>query len=320
MNNTIKQHYVPKFYLKNFSNMEKNKYFIYCYDINQNKKYVANIKNIAEEKHFYKIGNQNFEEDFQKSEKITAPIIQNLSKYKKTKPLNNIKKRSQLSIFMAIQFLRTNEMRKTMLEQNSKISNYLENFELVKDMENINKMLGEQYIKHHQIGIIHDLTQNLTHEIFFKKWILLKNKTQTPFWTSDNPIVRYNPHGKIGFGCSHIHIFYPITPKLCLCLVDPTKYSNFEEKEEFSEENAIFNIKRTSSSNLKNDKKIKLINNLQAKFATKHIFSKDDDFSRIPELIEKGIINPQQEKERVELEILKNPENNNDILHFYHPP
>lgn len=318
MNNTIKQHYVPVFYLKKFSNKKKKEYFTYCYDINLNRSYPANIRNIGEEKYFYKIGNQNFEEDFKRVEDLAAPIIHTLS-FEKTKPLDNIKIRGQLSIFMAIQFLRTNEMRKTMLEQNSKISNYLENFELTEDMEKISKILNEQYIKHHQIGIIHDLTQNLTHELFFKKWILLKNKTQTPFWTSDNPIVRYNPHGKIGFGCSHIHIFYPINPKLCLCLVDPAKYSNFEEKEEFSEEKAIYNIRRASSFKLKKDKKIKFINNLQAKFATKHLFSKNDDYERIPELIEKGIINPNIKKERVKMEIIKNSKNNNDILHFYHP-
>ena len=66
LNKTKKQHYVPRFYLKNFSNKNKDGYYIHCYDIDTNKTYPANIKNIAEEKYFYKIGDENFEEFFQK--------------------------------------------------------------------------------------------------------------------------------------------------------------------------------------------------------------------------------------------------------------
>ena len=319
MNNTIKQHYVPRFYLKNFSNKKKKEYCIWCYDIKQNRPYPANIKNIAESKNFYKIENQDFEEDFQINEKECAPIINNLSSNGKTKPLDNINTRGQLSIFMSIQFLRTNEMRKTILEHGHKFSSYLENLELTEDMEKTKEILGEKYIKHHQIEMIHDFTPDLTFELFYKKWILLKNKTETLFWTSDNPIVRYNPHGNIGFGCDYIHIFYPINPKLCLCLVDPTKYSNFEKEKEFSQEDVMSNIRRTSSFKLEENEKINFINGLQVKFATQHLFSKNGDYDKIPDLIKNNMIKPGEEKERVNFGVFKNPENGNDILHFSHP-
>ena len=41
------------------SNKNKDGYYIHCYDIDTNKTYPANIKNIAEEKYFYKIGKSN---------------------------------------------------------------------------------------------------------------------------------------------------------------------------------------------------------------------------------------------------------------------
>ena len=281
--------------------------------------YYANIKDIAEEKNFYKIGNQNFEESFQNTENAASPIIKNLSKYKKTKPLDNIKNRSKLSIFMAIQFFRTNEMRKTILEQNSKISRYLKSFNMSEDMNNFVDFLDEKNIKQHQIEIIHELTGNLTYELFFKKWVLLKNKTEIDLWTSDNPIVRYNPHGNIGFSCEHIHIFYPINPKLCLCLVDPTNYSNFEELKKFQGNEMISNIHRAVSKNIKDSEKIEFINRLQGKYATRHIFSKNKNFDEIPNMIKNKIIIPNAEKERVLIEILKNPKTKNDIIHLSHP-
>lgn len=316
MNKTIKQHYVPRFYLKNFANNIKKEYFTYCYDIRQNKCYPANIMNIGEEKYFYKIGDQDFEEDFQKIEKLATPIINNLSKYKKIKPLLNIENRSRLSIFMTIQFLRTKEMRKSLTSFNSKISEYLQKFELSEEMDKFNKFLNEEYIKHHHINAINESMNSLAPMFLFKKWILIKNKTEIPFWTSDNPIVRYNPQGNIGLESDYIHIFFPINPKLCLCLVDPTKYINFNELNEFTGEAIIFNIKKITSSKITDEKKINKINYLQLKFATRHLFSKYDDYSNVSTLI-KNNINP-IEKERVKMEILKNPKNDNEVLHFYH--
>ena len=130
MNKTIKQHYVPRFYLKNFSNRTKNGFFIHCYDIDKNNAYPANIKNIAEEKYFYKIGEENFEEYFQKTEELASPLINNLSKNEKIKPLNNVKNREKLSLFIAVQFLRTKEMREDLLENFTKISTHLQKYDL----------------------------------------------------------------------------------------------------------------------------------------------------------------------------------------------
>ena len=51
------------------------------------------------------------------------------------------------------------------------------------------------------------------------KWSILENNTTIPFWTSDHPIVRYNPidfspYGNLGTLCRGIQIFFPLTPKL----------------------------------------------------------------------------------------------------------
>ncbi len=318
-NKTKKQHYVPQFYLKNFANKNKNGFFIYCYDINQNKQYPANIRNIAEEKDFYKIGSENFEEFFQNTEELASPIINNLSKTKKIKPLNISRNRYKLSFFMSVQYFRTNEMRQDLLENFSKISNHLKKYPMNTKMEMFNNQIDKKFIKHHQINFINKSSQEMTASLVSKKWIVLKNKTEIEFITSDNPIVLYNPNGLLGFACEHIHIFYPINPKLCLCLLDPENYSNYKEPKKFKNNEIILNIMKTKEHNINSIDEINFINDLQAMNATQHIFSKNDNFDRIKYLTEHKKIIPSNERERVKMKVLKNPKNGNDILVFSHP-
>ena len=47
------QHYVPQFYLRNFSNKDGSTYFINCFDKVTQKIYTVNIDSIAAEKYFY---------------------------------------------------------------------------------------------------------------------------------------------------------------------------------------------------------------------------------------------------------------------------
>ena len=143
MHDTIKQHYVPQFYLRNFSNRTKDGFFIHCYDIDKKDSNPANIKNIGEEKEFYKIADENYEEFFQKTEEWASPIINNLSKNGKIKSLNIVKNREKLSLFLAIQFLRTKEMREDLLENFTKISTHLQKYDLSNEMELFLKQIDE---------------------------------------------------------------------------------------------------------------------------------------------------------------------------------
>lgn len=313
-NKTKKQHYVPKFYLKNFSNKNKKEFFIHCYDIDMNESYPANIKNIAEEKYFYKVGDENFEEFFQKTEEFASPIINNLSKYGKIKPLNIIKNRKRLSLFLAIQFLRTKEMREDLLENFSKISTHLQKYNLSSEMEGLVDQIDEKNIKHDQMGFIAYASLKMVDELDFKKWVLLKNKTEVDFLTSDNPVALYNPRGFLGFASEYIQIFYPINPKLCLCLLDPVNYSNFGEYNKLNENEFLTVNRKTEMCQINSIDDVNMINDVQSKNATKHIFSKDNSFDRVSYLVKKGLIVPSEKRERVKFQVFKNPKNGNDII------
>ncbi|VEI63152.1 Uncharacterised protein [Serratia fonticola] len=70
------------------------------------------------------------------------------------------------------------------------------------------------------------------HLISDLKMILLINKTNRPFVFSDNPVVFYNKYlysithfGVLGMRTPGLKIFYPLSPDLCLLLIDKSKYN-----------------------------------------------------------------------------------------------
>lgn len=318
-NYPIYQHYVPQFYLKNFSNKNKKEYITTCYDIENNKSYPSNIRKIAEGKNFYTKNSHKIEEKFNIIETKASKIINNIAKHKKIKYLNNMDNRIDLATFLALQDIRTNETRKTFQEQNKKICEYLDKYELEGDMSKFREFVDEDNIRLFHLDFINQDQGKYISLFLLKKWSLIYNKTDTPFLTSDNPLVKFNPNGKIGLLCDHIHIFFPITSKLCLCLLDPYNYSNYEKIKEYDTTNEMLNnTTKVSTSKIKSDEKIDLINRHQIQYATKHIFSKNNQNDYITNLIDKYSINTTN-KNRIEMKVLKNASNNNDVLFFYNP-
>ena len=66
------------------------------------------------------------------------------------------------------------------------------------------------------------------------KWVLTINRSTMPYWTSDNPITRYNPHpedlkSNLGLGDRGIQVFFPLSPTRSLCLCDPEEYAALPE-------------------------------------------------------------------------------------------
>jgi hypothetical protein len=51
------QHYVPRFYLKNFSKKKKGEFFLNCFDKSDQRQFEENIRKIGSEKYFYDVDN-----------------------------------------------------------------------------------------------------------------------------------------------------------------------------------------------------------------------------------------------------------------------
>lgn len=120
------------------------------------------------------------------------------------------------------------------------------------------------------------------------------------FYTSDSPIVPYNPNGPCGLALEYTQIYCPINPQLCICLLDPYHFSNFNEPHDFDKKHVRDNIIRPSVYIFteREEIDIKMINILQAFNSTRHIFYKNDEFQWVKDMFKRGILKKPSEKTR----------------------
>lgn len=267
MANKIKlEHYVPRFYLRNFSINNEGK-GLYCFDKHTSKNFIANIRNTACEKYFYDIprDDQSVEKSLAKIESILSVAYNKLITNRNLNWLNWVE-RVSIANFVAVQEIRSREMReylKDLVRQfTAKLSKHKLSEEIKRQLEEINTA---EYPREFQLRMFENVKE-FSDIILSMKWILIENKTKMLFWTSDHPINRFNPIkdplGNLGFLSRGIQIFFPLTPRLSLCLCDLVEYFIYPEK--------------MGTDNIDN---ITFQNHLQMRWATRFIFSQDDDFS-----------------------------------------
>lgn len=275
-----KQHYVPQFYLENFSNASKNGFYIFCFDKERNTSYINNIKQIAQENKFYETEEVSIEKGLGKLEEVASRHINKIIQHEKYKLLNDKQLRFDLSEYIITQYVRTKAMRIKIEEFFEKIPNKEEQMTEFPYSAQFKTTKDEAKFGH--IALTSDQDRYLQSQIAMKKWILIKNKTELNFCTSDNPIVIFNKNGTSYLNRPESHIFIPITPKLCLCFANPEYFVNFNTpKRSYGIKSILNNIENATMYKMTKENEVKCINNLQYKFSTRHVFSKEDDFKEL---------------------------------------
>lgn len=220
------QHYVPKFYLRNFS-IELNHSQIGLFNI-FSELYVEKAKLKTQGCKNYYYGEDGILED----------MLSNIEGYLATEIREiidrfELPKKGSCGHENLLHFIALMDLR------NPTIIDYIRNskdllrqrlLDAHKDTD-VNSLVPE--ISHEEaIGIslsnLVEVVKNLK-DLEFK---LLVNETKYPFITSDFPIVKYNqflekkkfPHGKTGYGNIGLQIFIPISPKLIILFYDAKIY------------------------------------------------------------------------------------------------
>jgi len=215
---TKKQHYIPQFFLKNFSidNLAKS---VYIYDVaSQNEKtQIQNRKNIekfCQKKYLY--GKDNTIENFLNlRENKQAPIISNIIKHNKI-----------LDAYKSI----INEVFVDFLIRLPHIKESFEDIFGKIEHDSINQKNYNQQMK----GIMESAPASLNHlEI-----ILIVNKSSAKFITSDQPITtccktqNSPPHLKHDFVETHQKLFLlPISPELIICMYNKSEFEPIDMHE-----------------------------------------------------------------------------------------
>lgn len=274
-NKTKIQHYVPRFYLKNFSITKEKPYLLHCFDKYASKTFVTDIRKIGCEKYFYEFSNETtnlLEKDLSLLESKFNIAYNKILHNKDLLSLTESERRD-FAHFIAVQLLRTNEKRESLKDLMKQLTEKLSKQKLSEEFEiELKEANTNESLKNLHLNTLLD-TEPYINIILNMKWVLFINKTTMPYWTSDNPINLYNdldlrPYGNLGLASRGIQVYFPLNPLISICLCDPVRYNILPDKDETIDiQNIIFQ------------------NHLQVKWSTRHIFSINSDFSLAEKII-----------------------------------
>lgn len=265
---TVKQHYVPRFYLKNFGNP------IFVYDKMKGQMFKSNPKNVAFEPDFYGSDNKQLpsvEKAMAELEKKMSTAVSALIEKKNFYELSQ-QFQKDLIMFLTMQFLRTKQVRQDI----AGLVNYIVGEFLASKGQKRNAVKLSKFgeTKHH-LNLLADWPAFAT-IIDAMKFCTMINGTPIPFWTSDNPVTNQNeydqaPWGNMGLACKGIEIHLPITPRIALVAMDPVMFREIPEVYE------VYNKQHVIRENY-----LQLIN------SSRFIFSNTKKFHLVKKMLEKN--------------------------------
>lgn len=293
------QHYVPRFYLEEFSiNPDVDSPQLYCYDKPDRRVFQTAITNVGGEQYFYDTsGDQPFEDFLAKIEGEFADAYRKILDGEDLGDLTE-NDRTAIAYSVATQEHRTRVFRDEYMEGFEKLANRLREFNLSEELEEQiddfdNKDDDATARKLHKDFML-DAGWDFAEEILGLKWILFKNQSDSEFWTSDHPITRYNRYdhgwkGNLGYRSEGIEIYFPLSPDICLSFVDSTHFAGNPSKIELGESE-------------RDQDHITLVNELQVKQSKRHIFSKSDNYGLANRILDKYPRFASLDRERISVE------------------
>lgn len=298
----MKQHYIPRCYLKRFSDNDKS---IFTYDKQQSKAYPASMMSVCCEDDMYSISDSYIEKNNEETgsqlnrlslehshfansvEPMFSQLLQSIDVIKdewisqREQYRLQFKEKRELALHLVTQFFRHPQLK------DSTVDDYLRMEKAGIDMvkwilakekgdESINDLKidvqCEAPVLHAQLTYLNNETlMDFADAIASNIWMFLVSKN-SDFYTSDFPIV-VEPHVKnarpmyMGLAQYGGELTYPLSPSLMLVVFDKVY---FKEKEEYD---CTFSIA--------DDKEIRHQNMLRYFYAKRHVFSSKKDFSLI---------------------------------------
>lgn len=305
------QHYVPRFILRNFTVGDGEQ--IHVYDKQNEKSFKTNIRNIAAETGFYNFDIKEYkftiELGLSDLESSTCEAFGKIIRERSISNLDDYEK-SKIAHFVSVQIYRTRYFRDKISDINKGMSEKLKQYAFGLDKAELPKPLDEKEIKDVSIKLIIKGSEKLIPHLLDKKWLLYETTESDPFYISDNPVVRQNRKdfgpfcGNLGLAVTGIEVYFPLTKTLSLAMVCnsyeevvnnlckkieffKTMMPGFDQqppvemewietyKKGYNEGAAI----PMTAQNVINH------NSLQVKWSSRYVFSSNNDFNLVREMI-----------------------------------
>jgi hypothetical protein len=300
----MKQHYIPRCYLKRFSDSDNDK-SIFTYDKQQSKAYPASMMSVCCEDDIYSISDSYVEKNNKETgsqfnrlslehnhfanlvEPMFSKLLQSIDVIKdewilgKEQYRLQFKEKRELALHLVTQFFRHPQLKDSTVDDYLRIEKA--GIDMVKCVlakekgdESINDLKidvkCEAPVLHAKLTYLNDeMLMDFANAIASNIWMFLVSMNGD-FYTSDFPIV-VEPHVKnvrpmyMGLAQYGGELTYPLSPSLMLVVFDRVY---FKEKEEYD---CTFSIA--------DDKEIRRQNMLRYFYAKRHVFSSKKDFSLI---------------------------------------
>lgn len=305
------QHYVPQFILRNFTVGGGKQ--IHVFDKHDEKSFKTNIRNIAAETGFYNFNIKDYEFTIEPGlcdlESSTCEAFEKIIKERAISHLDN-DDMSKIAYFIAIQIYRTRYFRDKISDISKEMSDRLRLYGSGLDQVSIPKPLGKKEIKDVSIKLILKGAEELIPHLLDKKWLLYETPESDPFFISDNPVVRQNHKdfgpfwGNLGLAVTGIEVYFPLTKTLSLAMLCRSHEETFQDvfkkigflkkmmpgferqlpvdmewienhRKGYNEGTAI----QMTAQNVINH------NSLQVKWSSRYVFSSNNNFSLVREMI-----------------------------------
>jgi Protein of unknown function (DUF4238) len=198
---TIKQHTVPRCYLRGFADLTQN---FYSFNKRYKKAKSASVRESAQSDYFYDFDPstlQNPDDDPQWAEKTFSvletrfkEVLDNFITEAKTGEVG-VEWASCMAQFVAIQWLRTRGARDTFMEIDTKVNQavvnqlYALNYPGMKPGKFVPGAGYEQAL-HAELMFDYDHLIAIAERFWNLLWVIGRNRTEHPFYTSDEPVVR----------------------------------------------------------------------------------------------------------------------------------
>lgn len=305
-----KEHYVPQCYLEKWCIPSTNQ--VYVFDREKEEVRINNIVDVASENYFYDLNLEgvfsereikfyNLEgidlsriDDEQYVENYFANNIEGMFKSSLERIIFRVRAMNSweisncffikpdqvltFSYLLAHQYIRVKRVRNSIVE----ITDLLE--QAMTD-QNVSQTVIDKYgtVSKNKLKYIHgrmilnsETILRIANTFANHIWILLKNKTHQPFFTSDNPIGTtehiHNPYMAMsGISSEGVEVYFPISPDLMLLMFEKTHHKDIVSKN--------YRIIEIDNHEIIDDYNSRCVMN-----SSRCVFSQTDDFSIIDKM------------------------------------
>jgi hypothetical protein len=230
-----KQHTVPRFLLDNFSFDNGGKANnLHTFDKASQRTYQQSVYDASTRNTFYNIEDHpekySLEPILGEIETEASAVIRKIIEEESLASLSK-EERSKLAIFVIIQKSRTFHGLQSIKEVIDGLGKKL--IAIGATPEDLTNLIGSQEDSELKNFFLETLLKHVSHaeEILNKSWLLYRNKSDTPYFISDNPVTLHNDidmgfYGNLGLAVKGIQIHLPISDTLTVAFVCPSHKEN----------------------------------------------------------------------------------------------